>query len=66
MTKRVLLTGSIHRHGFELDYVKPRQETLHKCPGCWREFARSDMRIVNGAFKCITCAGGAQDEGKEE
>lgn len=66
MTKRILLTGSIHRRGSTLYYVKSRQETLHKCPGCEREFGRSEMRIVNGVFKCIACAGDAQDESEEE
>lgn len=66
MTKRILLTGSIHRRGSTLDYVKPRQETLLRCLKCKQWCIRSDMRIVNGVFKCIGCAGDAQDESEEE
>lgn len=65
-TKRVLLTGSIHRHGSTLDYVKPRQETLLRCLKCKQWCSRGEMRIVNGVFKCVTCAGDVQDESEEE
>ena len=65
MTKRILLTGSIARHGFKLDYVKPRQETLLRCLTCGQWCSRSDMRIVDGVFKCVSCAGGAEDESEE-
>lgn len=64
--KKVLLTGRINQHGFSLDYAKPRQETLHRCPVCERRYSRNDMRIVNGIFVCVTCAGNAQDESEEE
>ncbi len=65
-TKRILLTGSATRHGITINYVKPRQETLHRCPVCLHMVARRDMLIIDGIFVCVTCAGDAQDESEEE
>lgn len=64
--KKILLTGCATRHGFTINYVKPRQETLHKCPVCERRYGRNDMRIVDGIFVCVACASPAQDKGEEE
>lgn len=64
-TKRILIAGRINRYGFILDYA-PRQETLHRCPACLHMIARNDMRIVDGIFVCVTCAGDAQDESQDE
>lgn len=64
--KKALLTGCINQHGFSLDYAKLRQETLHRCRVCERLYSRNDMRIVNGVFICVTCAGDAQDESQDE
>lgn len=66
MTKRVLFTGSIARHGFTLDYAKPRRETLHRCRVCNRQYGRNDMRWVGEKLICFGCAGDAQDESEEE
>jgi len=62
-------SGKFTRHGFTLDYAKPRQETLHKCPVCERRYGRNDMRWVSGnfgsMFVCVACAGDAQEESEE-
>lgn len=64
-TKRLLLTGRLTRHGYSMD-IAPRQEVLHKCSGCGREFARSELRVSNGMYKCSYCAPFARDESEEE
>ena len=43
MTKRILFTGSIARHGFTLDYAKPRRETLLRCLTCGQWCSREDV-----------------------
>ena len=63
-TKQIWLTGKLDRRG-SLINLAPRQETLHSCPVYERRYGRNDMRIVDGAFKCVTCASDAQDESEE-
>ncbi len=65
-TKQILLTGKFTQHGFTLNYAKPRQETLHKCPVCGQHYGRNDMRIIDGSFVCVDCAGDAQDESQDD